>query len=836
MYLSSIVFIMACNGDAEKVNTDDVETSQTDQVQAEETELTLAFELSTGTAVAGTNIEYTLTFTDTSGSTPEYDFSIQSSSGEEIFYSTSLLRIQTAGTHELELTVIHNEQTYVAQQTIEITPSDLANIDLQLSDLSFAVGNTISFTTTAYDTYGNTLADIQPEILVDSVNLQVDDSTITTTIPDVYTVTAKSGEIVDAESFVVDPGPANQITLTVPNTNVEINQTLPCEVTITDAYGNDTEDDWTLWVDGTGTTTISHQNITFHDEGTYTVYAQVTGTQLLDSYGPIHVDSFGPTIVVTSPERGAWTETATATVTGNISDTSGTVVSATINTEGVNIDTNGDFAHPVSYNTGVNVLQTSALDDDGNTSSDIRSVLMGNFLASGSQVENGLTAWIGDNDNGFGAIEEYTEAELKSLDYSSLLGDDIHLGSTEICWCIWACCSTYSENLSVNNLSYDDIEVDLSTNINSRLVAVADIINPRVDFNVYGTYNSNGTVTAETISVTVIAEAVVNNSNQLELNVISVSSNTPSINLNLDGTLWSILDFLGVDGWIEDYIEDEMQSAIEDAVYDSVPDVLGDILQDLQINETFELMGNTYSFTATPKDIDISMDGLKLQMQSQFSAQNWALTETGLGSLFEDISPANWYSWNGFGVSLSMDVLNQLLYEFWGSGALLMNMDDSELGIDDGDLDIIFPNSTDMRLTVDALLPPVLVDTSGDLELQLGDVYIALHNGNYSNNDMRLELYTSIFAPVTLTSNGTSISTTIGEPTFYFDVIYPEASGSGAQSAEVLMGELIPYILPSLTSAIDEIDIPSISGFNITGVTSYVINGSLKVVGTLEIQ
>ena len=49
----------------------------------------------------------------------------------------------------------------------------------------------------------------------------------------------------------------------------------------------------------------------------------------------------------------------------------------------------------------------------------------------------------------------------------------------------------------------------------------------------------------------------------------------------------------------------------------------------------------------------------------------------------------------------------------------------------------------------------------------------------------------------------------------YFDVVYPDANSPAALSSEALMQALIPYLLPMLTDAITEIEIPSIDGFGI---------------------
>ena len=129
------------------------------------------------------------------------------------------------------------------------------------------------------------------------------------------------------------------------------------------------------------------------------------------------------------------------------------------------------------------------------------------------------------------------------------------------------------------------------------------------------------------------------------------------------------------------------------------------------------------------------------------------------------ITPQPWSSSTGLGINLSLNVINQLLYQAWGGGILSTELDTSSLGIDSEDLDIVFPNATDLRVTVDALLPPVAVeDNTGALEIQAGDIYIAIHNGDLSAGDVRLELYTHLNAPLDIAVVNNTITPTIGTP------------------------------------------------------------------------
>ena len=203
----------------------------------------------------------------------------------------------------------------------------------------------------------------------------------------------------------------------------------------------------------------------------------------------------------------------------------------------------------------------------------------------------------------------------------------------------------------------------------------------------------------------------------------------------------------------------------------------------------------------------------------------------GLGSLYSSLSSPTFSSTSSVNFSLSLNVINQLLYQVWGGGAISQELSFASLGIGGDELDLIFPDATDLQITVDPFVPPVAVINGSDLELQMGDLYIAVHNGDYSDGDIRMEVYAHIFAPLEITANSSAISASVGEPNSYFDVVYPTA---GAASAEGLLDQLVPLLLPSITDAIGELELPSFQGFNITGVSTTVINGQLILTGNLS--
>ena len=120
-----------------------------------------------------------------------------------------------------------------------------------------------------------------------------------------------------------------------------------------------------------------------------------------------------------------------------------------------------------------------------------------------------------------------------------------------------------------------------------------------------------------------------------------------------------------------------------------------------------------------------------------------------------------------------------------------------ELGLDGDEIALIFPGSSDLRISVDPLLPPVAAPQPANpeqLELQIGDMYLALHNGPLEDQDVRLELYMSLLAPLDLNASATALGVEIGEPLVYFDVVYPEANSMYADSSEsILQAFVLPF-------------------------------------------
>ena len=896
--LNMVIFAVGCSPNIEQMKTQEDDVIEI-QDSGDIGSYSLSVELETQSVVAGENVSYTVSFTDPTGEIVD-DFSWQLSSDiEEGLQWTSKqvidsqensnsedleneesenedteipsedfdangingvgnIRPLIAGNHDLSFVIEWDNEVYLATETLSVVSGNVYGLDLQLSDIAIQAGEIINYEVVAVDRFGNNVDLLDVDVVSEDMNVQLDDTQITSTIPGIYTVSASveesdvDGTLIatsDVEHFQVLPGPAVSMELVVDQQgDVEINDTLHCDVLIWDVYGNQTNDNWELWTVGSNDTLISYENITFPFEGEYTIYASVENTNLMDAYGPIFIDSTGPVISIFSPERGTWSTSENWTVTGNVFDAWSSLLDVTVNGDSVAVEGNGNFTSDEQFDVGINLIETQAIDSDGNESNDTRAVLYGNFLSGESYIDDGLTVYIGDNANGLGIIEDFGAEMIGDVDIQALLPQNPVIDESqtnEVCWCIWGCCSDvtwYSVDLNVGNVSYGAASLDLDTKGNGTIDVVFTIPSLNIDWWANGTvvgigYSGSGDITADSIVVTANLSAAVPNG-ILAVTINSVSTSINNLDFDMDGWLYDVIDIFGLDGVIEGAVQGAVEDAVSGAVEDEVPALLEDILQSLEIAQELDLMGATYSFIGRPSSVFISEDGLELGLEANISGDQWILPTTGEGSLYASYQSPLWDTSTGMGIGISLDFLNQMLYQVWGGGLLNMSLSGDELGLDGDEIALIFPGSSDLRISVDPLLPPVAAPQPANpeqLELQIGDMYLALHNGPLEDQDVRLELYMSLFAPLNLNASATALGVEIGEPLVYFDVVYPEANSMYADSSESILQALIPFLLPTLTDALTEIEIPSIEGFSIAGVSSSTNDGYVRLSGQLQI-
>ena len=808
--------------------------------------LRLTGAVSSETALAGDILQYTVEVVDQEENTVENNltWNIVSDIESDLHTTNTTLMPVVAGEHTLTIRAVYipTEEDFVDEEDIPgivleqtfplaVSPLAVEFLDLQIDKSVVQAGENVPYRVWALDRFGNRVRDpameSEFEVYADSLDLTINSSQVYSTVADVYGISAWYGEIGDTEFLEVVPDDADSITLVVPEGDVEKYDSVQCDIIVEDRFGNLLNNEWTIWADSQGTSTVSYNIITFLDEGYYTIYANTfkeDGTELIDSHGPILIDSSGPLLAVATPTRGFWTEDISTTVSGTVIEEYSSLNTLLVDGLVVQPDASGNFSTSIDLDDGITVVETEAIDSDSNISNDSRAVLSGNFEPKDEGIEDAIQVYLGSN--GINALEDNLEAVVGNTNVSALLPSNPLVETNQL-----GC----SIDVNVYNVSYGNIDLDIDPQSNGYIKVTLTLPNIDLDLDVPTTKTTpwwvpgycpdiSGNVSVNSVTAEITLDPYVSN-NQVYTTIVSSNSSVNELDVTLNNWLFNFIA-----GFFEGTFADLLEDEVSNTLTTEIPGLLNDFLQSLELSTSFDLMGSTFTLSAYPSSIFADNHGLGFGLETNVLADTWALNDTGLGSFAEGYASPTFASNSGFNLALSTDVINQLLYQVWGSGFISQELSLSDLGVSSNDIQVLFPNSSDLRITIEPMLPPIVTfdSTPSSLDFEMGELYLAVHNGDYSAGDIRLEIYTHIFAPVDMSVNSTAIMATVGEPISYFDVVYPL---EGARGTETLLDAVIPMLLPNFTDAISEIPIPSFAGVTLSNLRSTVENGHLTLTG-----
>jgi len=761
-----------------------------------------------------------------------------------------------AGDHVLTASAMVDGERQQLLADLSVSVAATAVVDLSLTDQAFAAGEGVGWTIEAWDAYGNAVSTGGAVPDLGDAPLTLSGGSIEGEVPGAYTVDALVEGVMDSEVVVVTPAAPADVTLSLSDTDLELFETTSATVSVVDAYGNPTTAPWTLSVIGTDVTSddyaVSWNNITFYDEGVFTVRVDVDGTSLYDEVGPLTIDSTGPDIIIDQPDRGDWHDGLDGTVSGTVDDEHSGVTSLTVDGDSVSVSADGSFSHDLTYDWGVTVLDTEAVDADGNVSTDTRAVLAGDFIEWGETVPAGFMVRLEDGPGGLDTLETLGEEVVADIDLAALIPSPVFSDSEQTCVSVWPfgtyCFTWYALTLYVYNPSFGDVDLELDTRSTGELSGTFTVDDIYLDWYADATvaeidFDGGGDITADDITVDMSFWPSVDSSGNIDIGLSDVTASTTNFYFDWDSWLYDALDFFGLDSSISGLLESYIETALEDTIEDAVPDLLGDALQDLEIAFDFDLNGVTYAIDAQPEDIILTNWHLILELGTTVEPDVWVKSHTGLGSLYAEYGVVTWPSTDGTHLAMNLDFLNQFFMAAWGGGLLDMELNAADLGLDVADLEVLLPGLTDLNITTEALLPPVVVPdgTAALLELQIGDLLLTLYNGDATPGNEMIQVYVSAFVEMDMDANadGTALIPELGDMDLHFDVVVPEANSAGAADTEALLELLVPLLLPTLTDALTEVPIPDIQGFGLSGVSVDTIgpdDGVLALGGDLVVR
>ena len=411
---------------------------------------------------------------------------------------------------------------------------------------------------------------------------------------------------------------------------------------------------------------------------------------------------------LTSPEAAAWLNDGSVNVTGVAQG----LTNLQVNGETVSVQ-DGTFQSTLHMERGINVLEVSGSDARGDTHFVRHAVIAGDFATAGSQMEDAVHLRV--NKAGLEKAGTLIDAYLSPDDMIDMAMEMNPV--YEDSYSVWGW-EAVTVQADLDWVYFETPELNLVPR-DGYLWVEAVIPTVYVDVGVSGEvagmdYDEPVWVSADSIVVT--GEAVLNAENGR----LQADLNDPQMTMHGFFIDTDLLPGGIEDGLLGDTIQAQLETMVVAQVNESLPQMLEETLQDLDLTYQMDLMGTEVTVSAEFGEVGVDSQGVaaKLDLQMGIPSQGDHYYRGYLTS-GQDMDPRPDYSSALFG-SISDDLMNRLMFETWRGGMLKMSLSTEDESLPAAALHHF--HASQGTVSVNAGLPPVLIERDQQLTLQLGEL------------------------------------------------------------------------------------------------------------------
>jgi hypothetical protein len=541
------------------------------------------------------------------------------------------------------------------------------------------------------------------------------------------------------------------------------------------------------------------------------------------------VPGCGLEIVIDMPDRGTTVCGLTSvTASGHVTAPGAQVVSLTLNGQPLAAGSGGGFSSSVQAEHGTNVIVIEASDSLGRTDRAVRAFLYGEEFhpppeqdEEAAFVKDGVLLFLDKeviDDDYLADVDDFATVAflmLEGLDVESLLAGTKQAEGEgpSFLWCTW--------DVTVTNVDYAVTQVDFYP-VPDGLHLTAEISGLSADVSAIASMcpDAVGTVFVEKIVLDAVLTAALGPLKTIELQTESVDVEITGVNVNMTGGAASLFDWLV--NLFSESLADELEQTLEEKISSTLVPALETALASVaDFEKTFETLPTIWGDDDTvwmtvrvrPSSLKLDWDGAWIGVEGSVGT-SWGGLHASPGSLaragcldgFEQ--PFSLPSSSPMEAAVHDDVLNEILFAMWYGGLLK-----TEIGPGFLDQYVSGYGLKDAHASADALLPPVVTDCNGALEVQIGDAFVSA-SFSVGESEGSFEAYGSSSIELTLWASDGELGLTVGGvKTMAFEVVSVGGifEGNDAVMESVLNGVLIDSLLQALsTSALASIPIPEI--------------------------
>ncbi len=377
-------------------------------------------------------------------------------------------------------------------------------------------------------------------------------------------------------------------------------------------------------------------------EGEVTVNANA-GTAL-DSVNFV-VDSKGPTVKLTSPERGFYATEGMVTLAGHVDEIGTGIESVSFGGQRITLDAAGDFSMDVPLVTGYNQFEVTARDRAGNEESSMRAGIYGPVVDPLLTIEN--------------AFQLFIRAE--ALDVVEAAA--VQIASPEMI-------TTYVKEAFVNqyvvieDITFDPLDISITPH-NGKLLVELNATNVKITgaFTIEpDTYPTTISVAKLGVSVDVDAAPDANGGLSLSFGVATLDLLEEDISFTIADLTQDDITFL--QGLIVDVTQAAFANFLSERLFEELldPDVL---------TRKIEILGRTLTFQVKFRKIDILPDGILVLLDVTMPEEKYPAVRDVPGAYAPVTgNPNGPLSTNDLLFTANANGLDRLMHGVWRSGLL----------------------------------------------------------------------------------------------------------------------------------------------------------------------
>jgi hypothetical protein len=519
-----------------------------------------------------------------------------------------------------------------------------------------------------------------------------------------------------------------------------------------------------------------------------------------------------PVLKVTSPARSLIQDHAgLVTVTGTVApNPAGAEVNKVmVNNVAATVNADGTFSAIVNIKPGATLIHTEATDVAGGKAEDTRSVEAGQLRATGSNVENAVTASI--STEAFAKIAGAAGPILKGLDMKPMLAPMqpmIHTGDSNGEDCLFA--RLYIDDVTMTNAVIQLVPVQGGLHFSAELDGLD--IPGHMRYAAACVSGSNNTdVSASQVIVSGTMLVTPDGMNGFTTQLIDQNVSLSGLHISASGIPGTILNMLPLDSVIQ-YVAPKAAEMFMGPMMTKALGALGG-------PKKLMVMGKTMDVQVSPSDVSFDPTGGLVVLNMQMLIEG---SESAKGFIFTDNGMPALDAGQGLAIGLADDLANSMMSQFVAIGMLNLSMPASAGVFDTTKVTMTSPPMISADPT-DGQMRLILPDMTATFMLQGTPVAQAAINAK-------------IDLKVSPANNGYGVALQLGKPEIHVDVLDAVANESRFTNEDLSKAVTLclDNQITSLGALLGSIPLPAMAGLQMRNLSVASDNGYVMMKGTLE--